>query len=53
MGEGGRERERAGEKQSALGERNRERDRGERCVFELVYLHLRVTTNNEVLSLVI
>ncbi len=33
--------------------RERERERGDSCVCELVYLHLRVTTNNEDLSLVI
>ncbi len=30
--------------------RERERDRRDSCVCELVYLHLRVTTNNEDLS---
>ncbi len=31
-------------------ERERERERGDSCMCELVYLHLRVTTNNEDLS---
>ncbi len=30
-----------------------EKERGDSCVCELAYLHLRVTTNNENLSLVI
>ncbi len=34
-------------------ERERESKRGDRCVCELAHLHLRVTTNNEDLSLVI
>ncbi len=34
-------------------ERERERERGDRCVCELAHLHMRVTTNNEYLSLVI
>ncbi len=30
-----------------------QRERGDSCVYELAYLHLRVATNNEDLSLVI
>ncbi len=34
-------------------DRERERETGDSCVSELAYLHLRVITNNEDLSLVI
>ncbi len=47
-----RERERETERARAR-ERDRESERRDSCMCELVYLHLRVTTNNEYLSLVI